>query len=83
VEGDHKFVVTAQLEVAAGKVVRAVEETVQELPGAIGVTKAPAVLRNEEHPDGPTVGRTEAPSPMGSAETRMTPNGRASPGAVS
>jgi hypothetical protein len=34
VEGDHKFVATARLEVMAGKVVRAVEGAAQHLPDA-------------------------------------------------
>ena len=83
VEGDHKFVVTAQLEVAAGRVVRVVEGTVQDLSGAIGATAAPGVLRSEEHSDGPTGVRTEAPSPLGSAKAGMMPTGRVSPGDVS
>jgi DNA-directed RNA polymerase subunit K/omega len=38
VEGSHKFAVTAQLEVISGKVVRAVEGTVQEPAEAVATT---------------------------------------------
>jgi hypothetical protein len=41
IEGDHKFVVTAQLEVIAGKVVRAAEGAVQDLPPAIASIPTP------------------------------------------
>lgn len=47
VEGNHQFVVTAQLEVAAGKVARAVEGTVQDLPEAVAATQTLVVLSNE------------------------------------
>jgi hypothetical protein len=49
VEGGHKFVVTAQLEVIAGKVARAVQGTGQNLPDALGSFQAPAVLHSEAH----------------------------------
>jgi len=63
VEGGHTTGVTAQLEVAAGKVVRAVEGTVQDPPGTIGVTEASAVVRNEDHRDGLRVGRNSSSKP--------------------
>lgn len=74
VEGGHKFVVTAQLEVAAGKVVRAVEGTVQDLPEAVGLTQTPAVLSNDGHRDEQNVARTAAPSAAGLVEAEMTSN---------
>ena len=44
VERGHKFVVTAQLEVMAGKVVRVVEGTAQGSPAAIELTQVPDSL---------------------------------------
>lgn len=51
VEGGHKFVVTAQLEVIAGKIARAVETTGQNLPSVLGPSQAPVVLRGDAHGD--------------------------------
>jgi DNA-directed RNA polymerase subunit K/omega len=67
VEGDHKFVVTAQLEVIAGKVVRAVEGAVQNLPDAVAFTPLPAVLCHEAGRD-PDVASTEALTSIGSSD---------------
>jgi hypothetical protein len=44
VEGGHKLVVTAQMEVIAGKVVRVAEGDGSELAEAIGLTESPAAL---------------------------------------
>ncbi len=66
VEGGHRFVVTAQLEVIAGRVVRAVEGTAQDLPDAVELTQAPAALCDEKNRD-TDVARPGAPTPVGVA----------------
>jgi hypothetical protein len=47
VDGGHTFAVTAQLEVAAGRVARVAERIVQGLPDGIPLTQAPDVLYTE------------------------------------
>ena len=51
VEGGHKFVVTAQLEVISGRVARAVEGTAQDSPDTVERTQAHAPLCDEQHRD--------------------------------
>lgn len=67
VEGDHKFVVTAQLEVVAGKVVRAVEGAVEELLDAVASAPPPAVLGHGASPDS-DVAPTAALTSVGSGD---------------
>jgi len=83
VEGGHKFVVTAQLEVIAAKVVRAVEGTVQDQPDAVGSTQAPAVLCEEREHRGPDVATTSALASVGLSQLEMTPKGPVTRGDVS
>ena len=68
VEGGHNSAVTAQLEVIAGKVVRAVEGATQERPGAVEPTQTPTALRNEKHQGHPDVVRTAAQGSAGLVE---------------
>jgi len=74
VEGNHKFVVTAQLEVIAGKVVRAVEGVVPDVPDAVPLTQTPAALSVETHRD-TDVPRAGAPTPVALAVVEVAPTG--------
>jgi len=71
VEGGHKFVVTAQLEVVAGKVARAVEGTGQSLPDALGPSQAPVGLSSETHRDR-SAASTAVSAPVELAEMERT-----------
>lgn len=73
-EGGHKLRVTAQLEVIAGRVVRAVEGTAQTSPDAVELTQAPAALCDEQHRD-TDVACPRAPTQVGLAEAEMAPSG--------
>ncbi len=82
VEGYHKFVVTAQQEeVIAGKVVRAVEGAVQDLPNAVELTQTPAAPSHEKHRDTDVV-CPGTPTPLGLAEAEIAPTGPVTRGHV-
>jgi len=82
VEGGHKFVVMAQLEVIAGRVVRAVEVTAQDLPDAAELTQAPAALCHEKYRD-VDAARRGVPTRVGLAEAEMVPTRPVTRGEVS
>ena len=81
-EGGHKFVVTAQLEVIARRIVRAVEGTAQDLPDAVELPPAPAALCDEKRRD-TDVARPGAATLVGLAEAEMAPIGPVTRGEVS
>jgi DNA-directed RNA polymerase subunit K/omega len=83
VEGGHKLIVTAQLEVIAGKVVRVAERTVQDLPKAIGPTESPAAFRDQEPATLTLRARTAALTPAGLAAATMAPSDPMTRGKVS
>lgn len=83
VAGGHKSVVTAQLEVIAGKVVRAVEGIVQDQPDAVGSTQASAVLCEEKEQHRGRDVATSALASVGLNQLETTPNGPVTRGDVS
>jgi len=70
VEAHHKFVVTAQLEVIAGKIARVAEGPLQDVSDTVVLAPTDATLSDEtlRNTDMP---RAEAPPSVGLAEAKM------------
>jgi hypothetical protein len=72
VEGHHKVVVTAQLEVIAGKTAKLADGAAQDAPDAVVLTQTGAALSDEPHRDTDTdVTLADAPTPVELADAEM------------